>query len=60
MTTYEIRIVRKDGQTLLVECRLIGDHAAIRRAQTLATEDDLVEVWRGAVCIYETAGAIVR
>lgn len=61
MTSYEIRISRRDGQILVIESRLIGDHAAIRRAQTLAAVGELVEVWRGMVCIYETAaGAIVH
>ena len=55
VTTYKIRILREDGQTLLIESRFIGDHAAIRRAQTLAMPNDLVEVWCGLVCVYQTA-----
>lgn len=55
MTSYEIRISRRDGQLLVIESRLMGDHAAVRRAQTLAATGDLVEVWRGMTCIYETA-----
>ncbi len=54
VTRYEIRIVRQDGQVLVIECRLLGDHAAIRRARTLAIAGDQVEVWRGMVCIFET------
>jgi hypothetical protein len=57
MITYAIRIMRPDGQALVVESRFLGDHAAIRRAQTLAMEGDGLEVWRGMVCVYQTAGA---
>lgn len=53
MTDYEIRILKEDGQQLVVEVRLMGDHAAIRRARTLATTDKL-EVWRGMTCVYST------
>ncbi len=54
LTSYEIRIVRQDGQVLVIESRLMGDHAAVRRARTLAIAGDQVEVWRGMVCIFET------
>ena len=55
MTSYEIRINRKgDNSQLLVSAKLMGDHAAVRRARLLAGDGDLVEVWRGATCIYST------
>ena len=54
MDDYEIRILKEDGQQLVVEVRLMGDHAAIRRARTLATDSDGVEVWRGMTCVYST------
>ena len=55
MTPYEIRIVRSvDRSPIIVNAKLMGDHAAVRRARMLAAEGDLVEVWRGAVCIYST------
>ena len=55
MTRYEIRIVRKsDTAQLLLDANLMGDHAAVRRAQLLARDGDLVEVWRGMTCIYST------
>jgi hypothetical protein len=58
VTAYEIRILRRDGQSLVIKSRFMGDHAAIRRAQTLAMAGDLVGVWRGTICVYETeAGA---
>jgi len=53
VTDYNIRIKRKDGQTLLIQSRFMGDHAAVRRAQTLAMPGDLIEVWRGTVCVYD-------
>jgi len=49
-----IRILKEDGQQLVIEVRLMGDHAAIRRATTLATDTDRVEVWRGMTCVYST------
>jgi len=57
MTNYRIHITRGDGQTLVVESRFMGDHAAIRRAKTLAMAGDQVEVLRGLVCILETENA---
>ena len=58
MTDYEIRILRQDGQQLVIEVRLMGDHAAIRRARTLATDSDRLEVWRGMTCVYSTAESL--
>ena len=55
MTPYEIRIVRGiDRSPIVVNAKLMSDHAAVRRARMLAAEGDLVEVWRGLVCIYST------
>lgn len=55
MDHYEIRIVRKaDNTQMVVSAKLMGDHAAIRRAQFLAGENDRVEVRRGMTCIYST------
>ena len=58
MNQYEIRILRQDGHQLVVEVRLMGDHAAIRRARTLAIDTDRVEVWRGMTCVYSTADSL--
>ena len=55
MTRYQIRIIRQDGQRLTIDARLMGDHAAIRRAKTFAMSGDLVEIWRDKTCVYETA-----
>lgn len=57
LASYEIRIVRSDGQMLVIPVSLMGDHAARRRAETLAMPGDYVEVWRDMACIYE-AGSI--
>ena len=55
MHSYEIRIVRRDdGAPIVVTAKLLGDHAAVRRAQMLAGPADPVEVWRGSTCIYST------
>jgi hypothetical protein len=55
MNTYEIRIVRQSDQAqLVVTVSVMGDHAAIRRARTLAGEGDLLEVWRGMRCVFST------
>ena len=48
MNDYEIRVVRQiDNAQLVVSAKLVGDHAAICRAQILASEGDMVDVWRG-------------
>ena len=33
---------------------LMGDHAAIRRAQNLVGEGEVIEVWRGVTCVFDT------
>jgi hypothetical protein len=56
MDTYEIRIARKGiKSTDIYSSSHISDHAAVRRAQNLAASDDIVEVWRGASCVYSGA-----
>ena len=53
MNTYEIRIVRKGIESPdIYSSSHISDHAAVRRAQNLAADEDFVEVWRGPACIY--------
>ena len=54
MTAYEIRIVRAGEDCLVHSLSLMGDHAAIRRAHSLAEEGDFIEIWRGQHCIYAT------
>ena len=56
MDTYEIRIVRKGIKSPdIYSGSHVSDHAAVRRAQTLAASDDFIEVWRGAICVYSGA-----
>jgi len=53
MNTYEIRIVRKDNKSPdIFSSSPISDHAAVRRARNLVASDDIIEVWRGATCVY--------
>lgn len=58
MDAYEIRIVKKQAKApMIYACSLVSDHAAIRRAQSLIEDGDLVEVWRGLDCVYSRGGA---
>jgi len=52
MNSYQIRILRAAGQTVLLENSYASDFAAVRRARRAAEDDDKVEVWRGMDCIY--------
>ena len=53
LDAYEIRIVKKQSKAAVIyACSLVSDHAAIRRAQSLVEDGDLVEVWRGLDCVY--------
>ncbi len=53
MDAYEIRIVKKQATApMIYACSLVSDHAAIRRAQSLTEDGDIVEVWRGLDCVY--------
>jgi hypothetical protein len=53
MNAYEIRIGRKGIKSPdIYSSSHISDHAAVRRAQNLAAGEDVIEVWRGAICVY--------
>jgi hypothetical protein len=53
LDAYEIRIVKKQAKApMIYACSLVSDHAAIRRAQSLIEDGDVVEVWRGLDCVY--------
>ena len=61
MHDYEIRIVRAvDRSQLVITAKLLGDHAAVRRAKMLAGATDLLEVWRGMTCVYSTVPDAIR
>jgi hypothetical protein len=54
MENYEIRIVKKGRQPVILAGPHTSDFAAVRRAQSLADRDDEVEVWRDLNCLYST------
>lgn len=57
MENYEIRIVKSGRQPVILAGPHISDFAAVRRAQSLAKQDDEVEVWRELTCLYSTGAA---
>ncbi len=54
MDNYEIRIVKKGRHPVIIAVAHASDYAAVRRAQSLADQDDEVEVWRDLNCLYST------
>ena len=53
LDAYEIRVMRRQSRVPVVyACSQVNDHAAIRRAKSLARDGDGVEVWRGLDCVY--------
>jgi hypothetical protein len=53
MNSYELRVINPRGRDATVYASShINDFAAIRRAMSLADEDEVIEVWRGVVCVY--------
>ena len=52
MENYEIRIVKGHGAPIIYAGPHFSDHAAVRRAQSLTGDQDIVEVWRGGDCVY--------
>ena len=54
MENYEIRIVKKGHQPVILAGPHTSDFAAVRRAKSLADENDEVEVWRDLNCLYST------
>jgi len=55
MQQYEIHIGKNDRDRRTYPCLQLNDHAAIRRAQSLARNFEAVEVWRAEVCVYARA-----
>ena len=52
MQQYEIHIGQDRMGRRTYPCLQLNDHAAIRRAQSLAKHSESVEVWRAEVCVY--------
>jgi hypothetical protein len=55
MQQYEIHVGKDDRNRRIYPCLQLNDHAAIRRAQSLAKQFEEVEVWRAEVCVYARA-----
>ena len=55
MQQYEIHVGKNDSHRRTYPCLQLNDHAAIRRAQSLAQTSEAVEVWRAEVCVYARA-----
>lgn len=53
MQPYKIHIRDQQGSGVVHDALLVNDFAAVRRAQSLASPDDTLEVWRDAVCIFK-------
>ena len=59
MQQYEIHIGKNDRHRRTYPCLQLNDHAAIRRAQSLARNFEAVEVWRAEVCVYARAAGVL-
>lgn len=56
MNTYEICIIAEGAKAAAIYSSFhISDYAAVRRAQALASDSAMIEVWRGATCVYSGA-----
>ena len=52
MNSYELRVINPaDKDPTIYASSHIGDFAAVRRAVSLADADEVIEVWRGVVCV---------
>jgi hypothetical protein len=52
MENYEIRLVRRQGKSVVYASTYISDYAALRGARMMARSEDGIEIWRGMHCIY--------
>jgi hypothetical protein len=56
MNSYELRVISPDDKYASIYASSdVSDLAAVRRAARLAEDDEIIEVWRGAVCVYSGA-----
>lgn len=60
MQHYEIHVGKDDRHRRTYPCLLLNDHAAIRRAQSLARNFEAVEVWRAQECVYARAATALH
>ena len=49
---YEIRIAKSGREPVSLASEHVSDHAAVRKAIALTSDQDAVEVWRNDVCVY--------
>lgn len=52
MENYEIRLVRKQGPSVVYASTYMSDYAALRGARMMADSEDGIEIWRGMHCIF--------
>jgi hypothetical protein len=53
MNIYQMRVLNPlDAIAKIYTSSHISDFAAIRRAMSMANAGDLIEVWRGVVCVF--------
>ena len=59
MGDYQIRIIGTNGQSIAYSCHCISAFAAVRRAKSIASPGDAVEVWAGMECVFNDHAQIV-
>lgn len=52
MNEYQIRILARDGECTTYSCHCTSAFAAVRRARSIASAGDIVEVWSGMECVF--------
>lgn len=52
MGDYQIRIIGTNGQFIAYSCHCVSAFAAVRRAKSIASPGDAVEVWVGMECVF--------
>lgn len=59
MGDYQIRIIGTNGQSIAYSCHCVSAFAAVRRAKSIASPGDAVEVWVGMECVFNDHAQIV-
>jgi hypothetical protein len=52
MAEYQIRIIERGGHCAAYSCQCGSVFAAVRRAKTIATSSDSIEVWSEMECVF--------